>query len=750
MNNLCKFAIERGGSVNYLKIPAQLSEGLGLTNPSVFYDEDEKKLLVNIRHVQYALYHSEGEQRFQTQWGPLAYLNPEDDITLTTCNYLCELDPYTLEIDSTDLIDTSTFDVKPLWEFVGLEDVRLVKWEKKLFASGVRRDTTTNGEGRIELSQIEDNREITRTRIEPPTPSYCEKNWMPILDMPYHYVKWTNPTEVVKVFLDDTSKATSETLVLKEHKLDNQPRDIRGGSQIIRIGDYRVAVTHEVDLWQNEQNRKDALYYHRVVVWDLEWNIVATSPEFKFMTGAIEFSCGMAYVDGAIVITFGFQDSTAYIMRMPLSAFEEFTDFSFGIKAEAFLSAPTHRKLKQLINAPFDAKNNFDLAEQYFTQGHYASALSFYLRAAEYGKEKALTYKSLLSVAQSLCLIGRRQTTELGLWLNALTFAPEESAAYFYLSQYWERMQNHPLAYSYAELGLQALETYSSKKSKGSKEIDHVETYKLEFQKAVSAWWIGRGAESRELFFSLADNASKMSKEYQQMVQKNITSLGSGPDPFVPYYKGYHTALKFKFEGSEKIEQNFSQTYQDMFVLAALDGKQDGKYLEIGAADPFKGSNSALLEKLGWSGISLEILEHEVEKFKTNRKNTILHVDATKVDYRELLIDSPVIDYLQVDCEPPATTFAILKMLPFDTTKFAVITYEHDYYADVSKSYRDLSRKFLEEKGYVLIAGNIAPDSKSAYEDWWVHPELVSKERIEMLQDKDKSVLNVRAYMLYE
>jgi hypothetical protein len=64
INNLSKRALENGGSVNYLIIPANITEGLGLTNPSIFIQDG--KYLLNLRHVQYALYHSEGEQKYQT------------------------------------------------------------------------------------------------------------------------------------------------------------------------------------------------------------------------------------------------------------------------------------------------------------------------------------------------------------------------------------------------------------------------------------------------------------------------------------------------------------------------------------------------------------------------------------------------------------------------------------------------------------------------------------------------------------
>ena len=34
MNNLCQLALKNGGSVNYLILPSNITEGLGLTNPS--------------------------------------------------------------------------------------------------------------------------------------------------------------------------------------------------------------------------------------------------------------------------------------------------------------------------------------------------------------------------------------------------------------------------------------------------------------------------------------------------------------------------------------------------------------------------------------------------------------------------------------------------------------------------------------------------------------------------------------------
>ena len=85
-NNLCKLALQANGTIQPLFFNSTESGHTGLTNPSILIDG--KDFYINLRNVQYALYHSEYGQNFQNHWGCLAYLNPEDDITLRTRNYL--------------------------------------------------------------------------------------------------------------------------------------------------------------------------------------------------------------------------------------------------------------------------------------------------------------------------------------------------------------------------------------------------------------------------------------------------------------------------------------------------------------------------------------------------------------------------------------------------------------------------------------------------------------------------------------
>ena len=734
--NLSEELLLNGGSFHFINLPSTCEGGSANTNPSIFIDGED--LLLNVRKVQYMLYHSEYAQKFQLYCCPLVYVNPENDITLTTTNYLCKLDPNTLALDSFEKVDTSLLDVKPIWEFVGLEDARIVKWNNKTYLIGVRRDTTTNGEGRMEFSEILNGKEISRTRIEPPAPSYCEKNWMPILDMPFHFVKWTNPTEVVKV---DLHKKTSETIVLTEEQFALK-RDIRGGSQVIPYKNYRIALTHEVDLFYNEQGKKDAQYYHRFIVWDKEWNIVFRSEEFKFFGANIEFSCGMALQNENLLISIGFQDSSAFLIKMPTAFFENFV----GISSEKSVlknSKQTPLALERLAVNPNLAENNLALANFYFNNRLWSSALSFYLRSAELFNqcnEIKNAYDCLLKIVDCIANEGSRHNAEKNVIMNAINLIPNAPEALIKLSQYHEFHKNWIESLLYANLALE-------KKDKKDKDY-----FLYIFQKAVALWWSGDGQESRKLMFDIAENYTHlMGEDFKKLLQKNITSLGSSSDPFLPYTPLNFSSMMYQFDGLKDVKRNYSQTYQDLFVLSMLKGKKKGSYLEIGSADPFFGSNTALLESnFEWSGVSIEILENEVEKFAKSRKNPIILHDATKVDYSKLLEKykfATDVDYLQVDCEPPSITYEILTKIPFDKYRFAVITFEHDYYADLTKIYREKSREFLIEKGYTLVGSNISPNDNCAYEDWWVHPELVDADVIEMFLSNSDCTKSAEKYM---
>ena len=147
MSNFVKLALENGGSIHPLLVSSSELKGPSLTNPSIY--NDNGKILVNLRNINYTLYHSE-KKKYEHPWGPLVYIHPENDVRLRTWNIMCEMDE-NMRVKSYHHIDTSKFPDKELWEFVGLEDCRIVRWDGKLYMTGVRRDLDTIGTGRMEL-----------------------------------------------------------------------------------------------------------------------------------------------------------------------------------------------------------------------------------------------------------------------------------------------------------------------------------------------------------------------------------------------------------------------------------------------------------------------------------------------------------------------------------------------------------------------------------------------------------------------
>ena len=317
--NICKYIINKGGKVIPLIVDKfDETEGTGFCNGCILKVGD--KLLVNVRHVEYDFYQcSKFYSKFE---GKLSYYHRDNDLKLRTNNYLGELNPDTCTFENYRKVDTGRLDKKPLWDFIGLEDARIINWDDKVFLCGVRRDTTPNGQGRMEMSEIEDWVEVNRTRIEAPdVNSYCEKNWMPILDKPYHFIKWSNPVEVVKVDMD---RRQADTVLLGDDTLDLK-WGLRGGTQVVRWDeDTYIAILHECYFIPRDTNGyKDSIYRHRFIVWDNQFKLKMLTQPFDFMGGKVEFCTGMDIDDQDVYITFGYQDSSCFAIKTSRENIEE-------------------------------------------------------------------------------------------------------------------------------------------------------------------------------------------------------------------------------------------------------------------------------------------------------------------------------------------------------------------------------------------------------------------------------------------
>uniref|UniRef100_A0A6C0DX04 Uncharacterized protein n=1 Tax=viral metagenome TaxID=1070528 RepID=A0A6C0DX04_9ZZZZ len=292
----------------------------GLCNGSLCYHNDILHLI--LRSVEYTLHCCEGEEKYQSTYeGPVSYYHKDNDLTLKTINYYCTLNPETLELESYNKINTAKHDKQPLWCFIGLEDARLVNWNNKYYAIGVRRDTTTNGQGRMEFSELNINlnanevNEVNRIRIESPNVSnYCDKNWMPIKNRPFHFVRWTNPVEVVEANLDTK---TSKVIYSNTNKL-NFPYELRGGSHLVEWDNNSyLSIIHECDFQPTNFNGyKNANYFHRFVLWNTDFSIQYISSSFNFMSSKIEFCIGLEIIGNNVIIVFGYQDNSCYALKL--------------------------------------------------------------------------------------------------------------------------------------------------------------------------------------------------------------------------------------------------------------------------------------------------------------------------------------------------------------------------------------------------------------------------------------------------
>ncbi len=209
---------------------------------------------------------------------------------------------------------------------------------------------------------------------------------------------------------------------------------------------------------------------------------------------------------------------------------------------------------------------------------------------------------------------------------------------------------------------------------------------------------------------------------------------------------GMAQKLRFPFAGAEKINANYSQAWQDIFILSMLGGKRNGHYLEIGGHVPISNNNTYMLcKEFGWSGNTVEYDPSHFPHWLASRPDSNLTIaDALKLDYENAMLQwfGPSvsrIDYLQLDIDPSFNTLCVLKKLPLEKYRFSVITFETDVYAGDVRA-RDESRAILSSLGYELVArdvcvyfGPAGPDP-IPFEDWWVDPLAIDAAMIAMLK----------------
>jgi len=405
--------------------------------------------------------------------------------------------------------------------------------------------------------------------------------------------------------------------------------------------------------------------------------------------------------------------------------------------------------LEKLVQNPRDDNINFELAYAYEKEGQYAAAVSYYLRCAEFTNNNIMASECLIRCSFSMNKQGGRDQKEFHYIKQSIGASPCSLEPYYIASLYFSWRGNYRDSYLYACLGINIYEN-NIQNEKFLKEINF-SLPDLYCQKAMQGLKIGKINEARQIYVNILRNFD-ISDNLRTHILQTIENLLTQHNPIL-YNKDEKNKLKYQFPNCKEITENFSQIYQDMFVLSMNNGKKNGTYFEVGSAHYSINNNTFLLEtQFDWQGISIDINQQSIMSFNNNRKNVGICADATSIDYIQLFSEhykSTNIDYLQLDCDPPNITFDVLEKIPFDTYKFGVITYEHDFYNDITGSYREKSRVFLKSKGYKLICGNISPlKDKYPFEDWWIHPDIINKKIYKLFERANDDPINGEKYML--
>jgi len=176
-----------------------------------------------------------------------------------------------------------------------------------------------------------------------------------------------------------------------------------------------------------------------------------------------------------------------------------------------------------LSKDPFNPSLNFDLAEEYLRLNQTASAVSFYLRCAEYsGEASPKAYASLIRMAQCFNDQQGREYSVTNCLLQAVAYDDTRPEAYFHLSQFFEKAGQWQEAYTWASLG------YGWAKADPDPlpaDLGYYGSYCLLFQKGISAWWIGRKDESLSTLHVL--KGLSMNQMYKDAVAHNLDKLNA-------------------------------------------------------------------------------------------------------------------------------------------------------------------------------------------------------------------------------
>lgn len=184
----------------------------------------------------------------------------------------------------------------------------------------------------------------------------------------------------------------------------------------------------------------------------------------------------------------------------------------------------------------------------------------------------------------------------------------------------------------------------------------------------------------------------------------------------------------------------FSQARQDQFVHLLLG--DSGTFLDCAAGPPIQINNSYALEKLGWTGLMVDIEPKYKELSDKIRKSKYVVADALTIDWKKELDECfgfkdgepKIIDYFSFDLDDVG--MEAFKRFPWSEYEFKVLTVENDLYR-LGLEPLQVMRKIMHDHGYSIAVPYVEYDH-NIYEDWFYNPKYISKEKLDEVKQKMK------------
>jgi tetratricopeptide (TPR) repeat protein len=287
------------------------------STPTLCWKPNDNELIVNTRFVNYNI-NDKGE-----------YINKEH---ITTINVITTYDIKDENKPEKNIKKTNEFimnyNKKYDNVYIGIEDVRIMNYNNKIYYTGNRGLKMGNMEVEYGLININNSDIVNSTLMKIKNQNQIEKNWV-LFENAQEQIKiiykWYPLTigNIEQIIGKETERNTndlspiSRMVVTDEIETPNFFKWLRGSTNGVIIGDEIWFLTHLVSY----EDRR--FYYHCMVVLDSKtMKLKKYSNLFTFEKSPVEYTLGMVFIDETLLIGYSIMDRETKYIGVSLDEFD--------------------------------------------------------------------------------------------------------------------------------------------------------------------------------------------------------------------------------------------------------------------------------------------------------------------------------------------------------------------------------------------------------------------------------------------